>query len=92
MILYAEVECMIYDVHSLKEKRSIIKRLIHKVKSEHNIAVSELKYHDIWNQIGLGIVTISNKRTHAEQLMQNTLKKIDAFGEVERTITKMDWV
>lgn len=92
MILYAEVECLIYDVHSLKEKRSVVKRLIHKIKNEPNVAVCELKYHDMWNQVGLGIVAISNERVHAEKIMQDMLKIIDAFGEVERTITNMEWV
>lgn len=92
MILYAEVECMIYEVHSLKEKRSIVKRMIHKLKNESNVAVSELAFHDVWNQIRIGIVTISNERTHAEQVMQSVLKTIDGFGEIERTITEMEWV
>ncbi len=92
MILYAEVECMIYDVHSLKGKRSVVKRLIHKIKDEPNVAVCELKYHDLWNQIGLGIVTIANERAYTEKLMQDILKTIDAFGEVERTITNKEWV
>lgn len=92
MILYAEIECKIYDANSLKEKRSVVKRLINKVKSEPNVAVSELKYHEIWNLIGLGIVTISNERIHAEKVMQDILKSIDAFGEIERTITNTEWV
>lgn len=92
MILYAEVECMIYEVNSLKDKRSIVKRIMHKIKHDSNVAVSELMYHDLWNRIRLGIVTLSNERTHAEQVMQHVLKTIDAFGEIERTITEMEWV
>lgn len=83
---------MIYEVHSLKEKRSIVKRLVHKLKNEANVAVSELKDHDLWNKICLGVVTVSNERLHAEQVMQHVLRIIDAFGEIERTITNVEWI
>lgn len=90
MILYAEVECMLYEGNSLKEKRSVLKRLMNNLRSRFNIAVTELDYHDLWQRTKFGIVTVSNDSLHAEKVMQEVLKTIDAFSELERTITNME--
>lgn len=90
MILYAEVECMFYDGHSLKQKRSVIKRLMAKLRKDFNVAVTELDYHDLWQRTKIGIVTISTERNHAEKVIQEVLRIIDTFVELERTITDVE--
>ncbi|ALX47472.1 DUF503 domain-containing protein [Lentibacillus amyloliquefaciens] len=90
MIMYAEVECLLYESHSLKQKRSVIKRISAKLRNDLNVAVTELDYHDLWQRTKFGIVTLSNEKTHAEQVIQAALKMIDTFTEVERTITNVE--
>ncbi len=92
MIIYAEVECMLYEGHSLKQKRSVIKRLMAKLRNELNVAVTELDYHDLWQRTKLGVVTVSNEKPHAEQVIQESLRIIDTFNELERTITDVEHV
>ncbi|WP_164668956.1 DUF503 domain-containing protein [Virgibacillus doumboii] len=90
MIVYAEVECMLYEGHSLKQKRSVIKRLMAKLRKELNVAVTELDYHELWQRTKLGIVTVSNEKIHAEQVIQEVMRIIDTFDELERTITNVE--
>ncbi|NBJ68355.1 MULTISPECIES: DUF503 domain-containing protein [Clostridia] len=90
MILYAEVECILYESHSLKQKRSIIKPVLTKCKKDFNIAMTELDYHDLWQRTKLGIVTISTELAHAEQVMQDVMHVIDSYTELERTITHVE--
>ncbi|MFD1850341.1 DUF503 domain-containing protein [Oceanobacillus bengalensis] len=90
MILYAEVECMMYEGNSLKFKRSIIKRVMAKLKNSCNVAVTELDYHDLWQRTKFGIVTISRNLDHAEQVIGEVLRIIDTFPELERTITNVE--
>ncbi|MBP2256233.1 DUF503 domain-containing protein [Virgibacillus alimentarius] len=92
MIIYAEVECKFYEGRSLKQKRSVIKRLIAKLRKDFNVSVTELAYHDLWQRTKLGIVTISNNKIHAEQMMQEVLKVIDTYPELERTITEVEYL
>lgn len=92
MIVYAEIECMLYDGHSLKQKRSVIKRLMAKLKNELNVAITELDYHDLWQRTKLGIVTVSNEKAHAEQVVQEVLRIIDTYSELERTITDIEHI
>ncbi|MBM7598556.1 uncharacterized protein YlxP (DUF503 family) [Virgibacillus halotolerans] len=79
-----------YEGHSLKQKRSIMKRLMAKLRKDLNVAVTELDYHDLWQRTKIGIVTISTERNHAEQIIQEALSIIDTLPELERTITNIE--
>ncbi|MFB4167454.1 DUF503 domain-containing protein [Virgibacillus sp. JSM 102003] len=92
MIIYAEVECILYEGHSLKQKRSVIKSLMAKLRNELNVAVTELDYHDLWQRTKLGVVTVSNEKKHAEQVIQEGLRIIDTIDELERTLTDVEHV
>jgi len=90
MILYAEVECFLYEGQSLKSKRSILKKLLARLKKDFNVAVAELDFQDLWQRIKIGIVTVSSSNTHSEKVMQEVLRVIDSFPELERTITTVE--
>ncbi|WP_047984842.1 DUF503 domain-containing protein [Ornithinibacillus californiensis] len=92
MIFYLEVECILYNAHSLKDKRSVIKRLLARLSQDFNVAVTELDYHDLWQRTKLGIVTITNERSHGDQTMQEILRVIDTYSEIERTISNIEIV
>lgn len=90
MIHYLEVECMLYDVHSLKEKRSILKRLFHRL-AEANVSVSELSHHDLWQRTTFGLVTLSNSRIQCERVMAQALEKIDQHPDIECLNIVREW-
>ncbi len=92
MILSAEVECIIYDAQSLKDKRSVLKRITTRIKNDHNVAVSELDYQNLWQRTCLGMVTVASDKVVAEQTMQRVLAFIDSFPELERAETVLEWL
>lgn len=92
MILSAEVECILYDGHSLKEKRSVLKSLMNRLRQRYNVSIAELDHHDVWQRTKLGIAIVSNERVHAEQVVQRVLEDIDTIPELERTITNIEFV
>lgn len=90
MIVYAEVECHIYNSQSLKEKRSVLKKLIHKIRQDFNVAIAEIDYQSLWQRTKLAIVTVANDGSYAEKVIQNVLKCIDQFTDLERTLTSVE--
>lgn len=92
MIVYAEVECLIYDIQSLKEKRSNIRRLTSKIRKDFNVAIAELDFHDLWQRTKFGIVTVANELLHAEKVMQQVIEVIDRDVAFERTVTFIEQV
>ncbi|MEH7335585.1 DUF503 family protein [Neobacillus drentensis] len=88
----AVCECIIYDAHSLKEKRAVLQRIISRLKQKYNISVSEVDYQDVWQRTKIAIVAVTSNRVSTEQELQSALKLIDSFPEIERTITDIDWL
>ncbi|MCM3569059.1 DUF503 domain-containing protein [Neobacillus mesonae] len=88
----ADCECIIYDAHSLKEKRAVLQRIITRLRQRFNVSVAEVGYHDVWQRTRIAITVVSQARTGAEHELQNALKLIDSFPEIERTITEIEWL
>ncbi len=91
MILYVEIDCYIYEAQSLKAKRAVIKKVIHRLKNSYNITISELDYQDLWQRSLLGIATISPDRKRAEQVIDACLAKVDTFTELEYRMIERQW-
>ncbi|WP_409292340.1 DUF503 domain-containing protein [Peribacillus sp. SCS-37] len=92
MIGHAEFECLIYDAHSLKEKRAVLQRIITRLKQKFNISVAETGHQDVWQRTQLSIVTVSSSRQVSEKELQRALQFLDSFPEIERTITEVEWL
>jgi len=88
----AVVECIIYDAHSLKEKRAVLQRIITRLKQKFNVSVAEVGYLDVWQRTSIAIAAVTAARSATEQELQNALKFIDSFPEIERTITEIEWL
>jgi len=72
-----QVEIHIPTANSLKDKRSIIKRLIHRMRQDFNVAAAELDDQDIWRRSVLGAVTVFNSRQVAEQTLRRVLHMVE---------------
>jgi uncharacterized protein len=92
MIGLAECECIIYDAHSLKDKRAVLQRILTRLKQKFNVSVSEIDYQDVWQRTKIAIVTVASAKVSAEIELQHALKLIDSFPEIERTITALEWL
>lgn len=91
MIGAVTVECLIYDTQSLKEKRSVLKSIITKLKQRLNVSVSETGFQDLWQRTEITIVTVASNRVVSEKELNKALAMIDSIPEIERTITNFEW-
>lgn len=64
-------------VHSLKEKRTIVKSIIDKVKHKFNVSISELDALDLHQTVVLGIACVTNDTKHANSILQNVINFIE---------------
>lgn len=64
-------------VHSLKEKRMIVKSLVDKVKHRYNISIAEIENQDVHQTVVLGIACVSNNTRHANSMIQNVVEYIE---------------
>ncbi|SDB89058.1 hypothetical protein SAMN05421734_102210 [Pelagirhabdus alkalitolerans] len=92
MLLYVEVDGFIYESHSLKQKRSVLKRLMLRLQNNYNITISELDHHDLWQRTLIGMAVISNDRVQCEKVIDRCLELMDTFGEIEITHIERHWL
>ena len=59
--------------HSLKEKRSVLRKVRDRLQSRFNVAVAELDYQDVWQRSTIGVVSISSSRNNLEFTFQTVL-------------------
>jgi len=76
-------------INSLKEKRSIVKSLIGRLKSRFNISVAEVDHQDNKNDAVVGIAIVSNESRFINSQFEsiiNFMRKDGRFylGEIER--------
>ena len=88
----AECECIIYDAHSLKEKRAVLQRILTRMKQKFNLSVSETGHQDVWQRTAIGLAVVSSSKAAAERELQKALQFLDSFPEIERTITDIEWL
>lgn len=83
LVCIAEIRLHVYNAHSLKEKRSIIKRAIERVKNKFNASTAETGDHDIWQSAILGVAIAGNSKGLLERELEKILDLIESSGELE---------
>ncbi|TJX14294.1 DUF503 domain-containing protein [Tissierella creatinini] len=73
----------IFESHSLKEKRHVIKSIIGKLQSRFNISIAEVDLNDNWQSSVLGFACVTNDSQHANQIISNVMKFVDGDNRVE---------
>lgn len=64
-------------VHSLKEKRMIVKSIVDKTKHKFNVSIAEIEDQDLHQSIIIGIACVSTNKRHADSQIQNVINFIE---------------
>jgi hypothetical protein len=68
---------------SLKEKRSVIKPLLTRLRQRFNVSVAEIAGQDKWQLGTVAVACVSGNRENAHRLLQQALVFIERNGEIE---------
>lgn len=78
-----QIEILIYESNSLKEKRHVIKSIIERIKARFNASVAEVDYHELWNRSMIGIAVVSNSKVLCESSLGKIIDFVDNDERVE---------
>lgn len=70
-------------VHSLKEKRMVVKSLSSKVRNQYNVSVAEIEEQDIHQIAVLGFAGIAGDRAQADSIIDNVINFVEDNTEGE---------
>lgn len=82
------VQLHLPGVHSLKEKRMIIKSMTARIRRTFNVSVAEIEEQDIHQVAVLGIVCVAACTAQADSVMDQVLELCDR--EEEAVVTSVD--
>ena len=70
-------------VHSLKEKRMIVKSIIAKTKNKFNVSIAEVSEQDRHQTIILGIACVAETIGQSDSIINNVIKSIENSNQTE---------
>jgi uncharacterized protein YlxP (DUF503 family) len=65
-------------VRSLKEKRSILKSIIARLRQEFNLSVAEVDSLDVWGTAVLGLAAVGNDGRYLHSLLEKSVDWIES--------------
>ncbi len=89
----ARLTLFLPEVHSLKEKRMVLRRLKDRAQGKFNLAIAEVGENDIWQRALLGIAVVGNGRRFIESSLDEIVRFVRDQAEVtsvEREIQTMN--
>jgi len=78
-----KVRIIIPEAQSLKNKRSVLKRIKDKTRNTFNVSVAELDGEDKWQVATLGFCMIGRDNRYIDSILQNILYFLDGNHSIE---------
>ncbi|MDN3935800.1 MULTISPECIES: DUF503 domain-containing protein [unclassified Arthrobacter] len=80
---WIEFDLLLGDVHSLKEKRSVVRPLLAELKRRFDISVTEAGYQDQYRRALVGAGLVAADRAHLIEVLAAVERFVAARPEVE---------
>ena len=78
-----EFDLLLGDVHSLKEKRSLVRPLIAEVRRRFELSVAEVDHLGLHRRAGIGVAVVSADRAHLVEVLDAVEQLVAYRPEVE---------
>ena len=80
-----QIDLRLQGIRSLKDKRSVVQKLMTKIRNAYSISVSEVGDHDMMGNAVIGVATAGSNAIQIENVLQQVLKIVDENPEVQVT-------
>jgi uncharacterized protein len=78
----ARVTLFVAGSHSLKDKRSVVRRVKDLVRRKFNVSVAEVGDNDVWQRAVVGLALVGNERRFVESSLDEVLAFVRGKAEV----------
>lgn len=82
----------VFESHSLKEKRRVVRSLVERARSRFNASVAEVDFLDSWQTAGIAFTVVSNSSGHADEMLATIIQFFEAnaaFGSIADVTTEL---
>ena len=85
---WLEFDVLLGDVHSLKQKRSVIRPIIAELHRRFAVSAAETGAHELHRRAGIGIAVVAGDRAHVVDVLDAAERLVAARPEVELLSTR----
>lgn len=85
------VELHLPSVHSLKEKRAVIKPVLEGARRRFSVSAAEVDHQDAWQLATLGIAVVSASASRATAVLDSVERFVWSFPEAEVSRCRRGW-
>jgi uncharacterized protein YlxP (DUF503 family) len=77
------LDLLLGDVHSLKEKRSLVRPIVAELRKRYDVAAAEAGHVDLHRRSLLGVAVVATDKAHCLQVLDACERLVASRPEVE---------
>jgi uncharacterized protein len=86
------LELHLRDIHSLKEKRAVLRPVLEGARRRYAVAAAEVAHQDRWQRATVALAAVSGSAGHAREVLDAAERFVWSFPEIEVTDSHRDWL
>jgi uncharacterized protein len=71
-------DIQLYDAHSLKEKRSVVRSLKDRLRTRLNVSVAETGAQDLWQRAEITVCAVAADRRQADSILDSADRLVES--------------
>jgi uncharacterized protein YlxP (DUF503 family) len=87
---WLEFDLLLGDVHSLKQKRSVIRPVIAELRRKFDVSAAETGTQELHRRAGIGIAVVAADRTHVVDVLNAAERLVAARPDLELLSVRRD--
>ncbi|PQM51469.1 DUF503 domain-containing protein [Mycolicibacter virginiensis] len=80
---WLEFDLLLGDVHSLKQKRSVVRPIVAELRRKFDVSAAETGSPDLHRRSGIGVSAVSGDRGHLVQILDAAERLVASRPEIE---------
>ena len=72
----------LHGVHSLKEKRGVVRRLLARCRNRYPVSAAEVGHHDLWQRALIGVAVVSGSEAVIAPILERLEDDLHAEAEI----------
>ena len=80
---WLELDLLLGDVHSLKDKRAVIRPLVAELQRRFNVSAAEVGSLDLHRRAMVGVAVVAADRRHVVEVLDTSERSVAGRPEVE---------
>lgn len=81
----ALIELHVHGSHSLKEKRGVVRSVVHRVRNRFNVAAAEVGGQGTWQRAVIGVTAVGFEARSVRSVLEKVVEFVEGTGLAEVT-------